>query len=110
MCHDASQVTQLMSYHTQMRALLPEIGATLPRLRKALESAKLAANRVAAIQTELNDTQHDFDFLRAANDIHNIHYASKLNQALLERLSTLCRELKIAEPKATMPSIPKDRK
>ncbi len=110
MCHAASQVTKLMSYHTEMRALLPEIGATLQRLRKALESAKLAAIRVAAIQTELDAIQHDFDFLRAANDIHNIHYASKLNQALLERLSALCRELKIAEPKAGLPSLPKDGK
>ena len=100
MCHDASQVTKLMSYHSQMRAALAGNWSN-PRARcERPWNQPLAANRVAAIQTELNDIEHDFDFLRAANDIHNIHYASKLNQTLLQRLSSLCRELKITEPKA----------
>ena len=55
MCHEASQVAKLMAYHQQMRAALPEMDAALQRVRKALESTKLAADRVAAMQTELED-------------------------------------------------------
>ena len=42
-------------------------------------------------------------FLRTANGIHNIHYASTLTRALVDRLAALARELKIAEPKVTLP-------
>jgi nitrate/TMAO reductase-like tetraheme cytochrome c subunit len=105
MCHEASKVAKLMAYHRQMRAELPELDAAIQRVRKALESTKLAADRVAAMQTALGAIEHDFEFLRAANDIHNIHYASKLNQTLWERIAGLCRELKIAEPKALLPSM-----
>ena len=105
MCHEASKVAKLMLYHQQMRAALPEMDAALQRVRKALASSKLGTDRVSVMQTALGAVEHDFDFLRAANDIHNIHYASKLNQALWERIAALCRELKIPEPKATPPSM-----
>ena len=51
----------------------------------------------------MGNLQHDLDFLRTANDVHNMHYAAKLIQALVDRLSALCRELKVAEPKVTLP-------
>ena len=50
--------------------------------------------------------QHDLDFLRAGNDVHNMHYAAKLNAALVDRVSALCRELKIAAPKVSLPPPP----
>ena len=64
MCHDASQVVKLMAYHKQMRAALPEMDAALQRVRKALESTKVAADRVTAMRSELKEIEHDFDFLR----------------------------------------------
>jgi hypothetical protein len=32
-----------------------------------------------------------------------MHYAKKLNQALVDRVSALCRELQVAVPKVTLP-------
>ena len=58
---------------------------------------------------ELGNVQHDLNFLRVGNDVHNMHYATKLNQALVDRVSALCRELKVAEPKVTLPT-PMERK
>ena len=103
MCHDLSTVKDLQACHAKLRAALPEIESGIVRARKALASAKLAPDRSAALAAELDSLQHDLDFLRAGNDIHNTHYASSLTRALLERVSALCRVLKTAEPTATLP-------
>jgi nitrate/TMAO reductase-like tetraheme cytochrome c subunit len=103
MCHEASQAEQLKNYHVQLRAALPELEAAVQRARKALPAAKLASDRLAADQAGLDSIQHDLDFLQTGNDIHNIHYASKLTQVLRDRTAAICRELKVAEPKVTLP-------
>ena len=66
-------------------------------------SAKLPEDRAAAIAKELDRLQSDLEFVRKGNDIHNIHYASKLTRALLEQCRRLCRELKAPEPKVVLP-------
>lgn len=103
MCHDKPTVERFESQHVQMRGALPVITAAVERAQKALGSAKLPQDRTDKIKAELADIQHDLDFLRTANDIHNMHYAAKLNQALVDHVSTLCRELKVEEPKVTLP-------
>jgi nitrate/TMAO reductase-like tetraheme cytochrome c subunit len=103
MCHDAAEVGRIESYHGQLRASLAELQSSITRLREALPSARLAPQRSAAMAAELDDLQHDLSFLRAGNDIHNIHYARKLSQVLVDRVAALCRELQIAEPKLTLP-------
>ena len=103
MCHDAAEVGKLQAYHVQLRASLPELESSLSRLREALASAKLTPERSAAAAAELDNLQHDLAFLRTGNDIHNFHYAAKLSQVLVERISALCRELQVAEPKVALP-------
>jgi predicted CXXCH cytochrome family protein len=107
MCHEVSEIDKLQSYHVQLRSALPELQTAVQALGKALQSADLPAAESEAVAKELGDLRHDLDFLRAGNDIHNIHYASKLNQALVKRLSALCRKLQVAEPKIALPPSPK---
>ncbi len=68
-----------------------------------METAKLSAERRKAAAAELDNARHDLDFMRAANDIHNLHYASKLFTVLVDRVAGLCREVKVAEPKIDIP-------
>jgi predicted CXXCH cytochrome family protein len=102
-CHQASEAERLRSYHEALRAALPEIESGIARVREALKSGKLSQAQSAQAAKELQGVQSDWNFLRVGNDIHNIHYASSLTRALVERLSALCRELKIKEPKVTLP-------
>jgi hypothetical protein len=105
-CHAQSEIEKLQSYHQAMRSALPEIAAGIARARKARDTAKLEPPRAKAIAEELDKIQHDLDFLNAGNDIHNIHFASKLEELLLERVSALCGELGIEAPKVTIPPPP----
>jgi hypothetical protein len=109
LCHDAAKVKRFEVDHVQLRSSLPEIQAALQKIREALAAVKPARDREAAITAELARLEHDFDFLKKANDIHNMHYAAKLNQGLVERVSALCRELKVPEPKVTLPKVSETR-
>jgi predicted CXXCH cytochrome family protein len=102
MCHDEATVKRFEVYHVQLRSSLPELQAALRRAQGGLP----ADNRAAAVTAEIGALQHDLDFLRAANDIHNMHYAAKLEQALVDRVSALCRELKVEGPKTALPTTP----
>lgn len=102
-CHDESDIERYQDYHKILRASLSDIESNIQRVHAALESAKLAADRLAAIRVQLNDLEVDLGFLRIGNDIHNIHYASTLTRALVDQLSALCRELKIDEPEIVLP-------
>jgi hypothetical protein len=103
MCHEASEVDRLRAYHESLRAALPELESAIFGARKALSTAKLPENRTATITKELDRIQSDLEFLRKGNDIHNIHYASKLTRVLLEQTDKLCRELKAPKPKTVLP-------
>jgi nitrate/TMAO reductase-like tetraheme cytochrome c subunit len=102
-CHDEADTEQLRVYHEQLRASLVDIDATLRRVREALASAALDATQAAAIKERLKRLQSDLDFLRVANGIHNIHYASTLTHALVDQLASLCGELDMDVPKAALP-------
>jgi hypothetical protein len=86
-----------------LRAALPEVESALLGARKALSSAKLPEQRTAAIGKELDRIQSDLQFLRRGNDIHNIHYATRLIRVLVEQVSAVYRELKVPEPKIVLP-------
>jgi predicted CXXCH cytochrome family protein len=102
-CHDASAADRLRSYHQTLKDLLAEIESAVGRCREALKSAELEADKHDAIGQQLDEIQHDLDFLSAANGVHNIHYASTLTRALLEKLTRLCGELKIEAPQGKFP-------
>jgi predicted CXXCH cytochrome family protein len=111
LCHDSETVKRFETDHAQLRAVsLPEIEAAIQRVRDALPAAQLADDRRAAVAAELSDAQHDLEFLKVGNDVHNMHYAKKLNQALVDRVSALCRELQVAVPKVALPAPPKTGK
>ena len=102
-CHDNSAIPRLKAYQTELTTALGEIGEAVRRVREAAKSAPLPESQAGEIAGQLDSVQHDLDFLRVANGIHNIHYAASLTSALAERVTALCRKLKIAEPKVTLP-------
>lgn len=103
MCHDASTAQNLKIYESQLTGSLAELEASAGRVREALKSATPSKDRSTAMASQLESVQDDLVFLRVGNGVHNIHYASSLTGALNERLTSLCRELKIAGPKITLP-------
>ncbi len=109
MCHDASEVEQLIADQKERASSLSDVHDVIDRIGKALKSAKLDDNRKVAIKAQLSDLQHDLDFLQAGNGIHNIHYATTLTRTLREQISTLGRELKIEKAKAPKAKTPKTK-
>ena len=57
-----------------------------------------------AASTEIGDLRHDLDLLTRGNDIHNMHYATKVVREVTERLAAVCRQLKVEEPKVSLPA------
>jgi predicted CXXCH cytochrome family protein len=106
LCHDAATVERLETYHAQVRAMLPELTATIRRIREALPSAAIAADRRADLAVELKNLQHDLDFVRVGNDVHNVHYAAKVNQSVVSQITAICREVNVPAPKVTLPTEP----
>ncbi len=90
-CHDTAGVERLWHYHESLRASLPELKAGLKETRTALAAAKLPADRPVKIAAELDRLERDLDFVRKANDIHNIHYASMVLHRIKDDLNKLCR-------------------
>ena len=109
-CHERSEVERLRSYHEQLRASLPGIQAALDGLGEALAKAKLAEKEAAPLKARLADLQHDLNFLRVGNDIHNTHYAATLNRTLVEQLSELARNLNVPPPSVPLPPPPRSGK
>jgi len=106
-CHDSAAVKRLESYHTVLQASLSEIEACVGRVREALKTADLKPGQAADTLKELENVQSDLQFLRAGNDVHNMHYANTLTRALVEKLSALSRELSIDEPIIKLPELTK---
>lgn len=106
-CHERGRIDSLTAYHTALRGSLEGLDAALTRVREALPGAELNADRALAINSQLDDIQYDLTFLRVGNGVHNIHYASTLTRAVMDRLTALCRELKVPEPEVTLPEVAK---
>jgi len=100
MCHDSATVKQFEASHASLRATLPVLQATLAKVETA---AKQPGDRPAAMIAEIGNVRHDLDLLTRGNDIHNMHYATKVVREVTERLAALCRQLKVEEPKITLP-------
>jgi nitrate/TMAO reductase-like tetraheme cytochrome c subunit len=109
-CHDAAGVEKLWHYHESLRASLPELKAGLKEARAALAAAKLPADRPVKLASELDRLERNLDFIRKANDIHNIHYASMVLHQLEDDLDKVCRELKAPPPKVQFPAPPTEFK
>jgi predicted CXXCH cytochrome family protein len=103
-CHSASDVEGYRSYHEAVRGSLSKLDAAAGRVRQGLPTATLTDEKKSAAQAALREIEHDLNFLRVGNDIHNLHYASALTKALVDRLSSLCEELGIEKPQVTLPN------
>jgi hypothetical protein len=102
-CHDPEAADRLQLYYATLQTSLAELEVSFQQVRDAFTSADLPADRSDAISQQLDELQHDLEFLRLGNGIHNIHYADTLTRALVERISGLCRELEVDEPQITLP-------
>jgi len=102
-CHDASAANRLEAEYATLKESLSAIEIAVQGVGEALTAAKLDGDKSAQLTKELEEVQHDLDFLRVGNGIHNIHYANTLVRALVDRLGSLCRELKIDEPNVPLP-------
>ncbi|MGO8753060.1 MAG: NapC/NirT family cytochrome c [Thermoguttaceae bacterium] len=102
-CHDHSAIPLLKAYQAELKAAMKQIEEGARRAREAAKSASLPESQAGEIAGQLESVQHDLDFLHVANGIHNIHYAASLTTALADRVTALCRKLKIPEPKITLP-------
>jgi hypothetical protein len=102
-CHDASSAQRLEAYHKSLRSSLRAIDKAFERVSAALQEADLPPDQAIAAAAKFEQLRHDLTFLRVANGVHNVHYASKLTAALVAQISSLSRELKLPEPQIVLP-------
>ena len=100
-CHDAATVKQFEAYHISLRGDLPLLQAALAKVETAV---KQPGERPAELRTEIGKLRHDLDLLTKGNDIHNMHYATKVMREVTQRLAAVCRQLKVEEPKVLLPA------
>ncbi|NOX53824.1 MAG: hypothetical protein GXP27_05185 [Planctomycetes bacterium] len=106
-CHSERDTEKFRPYYDQLQAALGQMESSLADIRKALETGKLPAERSASLASQIKDLEYDISFLKKGNVIHNIHYGTELSRAIVRRLTALCHELKIPEPKVTLPTTEK---
>jgi nitrate/TMAO reductase-like tetraheme cytochrome c subunit len=99
-CHDAATVQKFEVDHVALRGALPVLQAALAKAETAI---KQPSDHPAGLVTEIADVRHDLDLLTRGNDIHNMHYATKVVREVKERLDAVCRELKVEGPKVSLP-------
>ena len=108
MCHEGAATDRVRAYQMGMSKSLKDLESTLDPIREALEDAELDAERVKALEGELEDVEGDLSFLRVGNGIHNIHYADTLTRAILDKIIYLCKELELPDPEVTLPEPSED--
>ena len=99
-CHDDATVKKFETYHIGLRGALPTLQATLAKVESAV---KQPGDHPAKQIAEIGELRHDLDLLTKGNDIHNMHYATKVVREVTQRLAAVCRDLKIEEPKVSLP-------
>jgi hypothetical protein len=95
MCHDAATVKQFEAYHISLRGALPVLQATMAKVEAAV---RLPGDHPEKLLAEIGNVRHDLDLLTRGNDIHNMHYATKVVREVTERLAAICLQLKIEKP------------
>jgi len=103
-CHEATALPALQAYHQQWKAALVALEDAARKVRQALEAATLPEPQAKQLRDRLADVEHDLAFLRSANGIHNIHYASSLAQAIRDHLGELARALKLPPIDVKLPT------
>jgi nitrate/TMAO reductase-like tetraheme cytochrome c subunit len=106
-CHSAAEVDRYQAYHEALRASLGELQASVKLAQDALATAGPSSDQGLRLGEQLTEIQHDVDFLRIGNDIHNLHYASTLAEALVTQLVAVSEELGIKKPQIALPDLKK---
>lgn len=104
-CHSADEVDRYQEYHAALRASLEDFEAALKLAQDSLASSALPGDE--GLRGQLEEIEHDVAFLRVGNDIHNLHYASTLAEALLERLAAVSEKLGLKRPQIDLPDLKK---
>ena len=104
-CHEGPRANQVRSYQLELETALSNLRLEVQRVRTELESAEMDADKSAAVAEQLINLEKDLDFLGAANGIHNVHYATSLTRAVLDKVTILCVQLEIKRPKITLPEL-----
>jgi predicted CXXCH cytochrome family protein len=102
-CHDTGTVEQFKTYHVALRSALPLLRDSLGKVEAAAKTAGLPAETADKLAVETANMRHDVELLITGNDVHNMHMAAELVRKTVDRLTVLCRELKIEEPKVSLP-------
>jgi predicted CXXCH cytochrome family protein len=103
-CHTDAATEELQAYQDDVQASLTDIKSALQRASNALKVVELAPEQLAESEAVLSRLEHDVDFLRVGNGIHNIHYATTLTNVLFDDTAALCRTLDVAGPTITLPA------
>ncbi len=98
-CHDAATVQRFETYHVALRSALPVLDKTLGDVEAAAKKGGLPADRAVKIAAEAAALRHDVEMLQHGNDVHNMHFATELVRKTLDRVTVLCKELKLEPPK-----------
>ena len=103
MCHTAADVKQFETYHVALRGALPALRTALGKVEAAAKKEGAAKERAEKLAIEIADLRHDIELLSRGNEVHNMHYATKLVRQILERVTVLCRDWKVSVPNITLP-------
>jgi nitrate/TMAO reductase-like tetraheme cytochrome c subunit len=107
-CHEVARIGELQQFGTEMQLAVLQLEASLPQVQEALQTAIIPAEQRAQLSSQLADLQHDLEFLRVGNGIHNIHYASTLTRTVAEKLAAIYQALNLPPPQVTLPVAPTD--
>lgn len=102
-CHSSTAAEKLQAYTQQMSAALSDLEEAIERVQTAIADLDLEPAELADLRSKINKIEHDTNFLKIGNGIHNIHYASTLARVLFKEIADVCREVGIPEPTNTLP-------
>ena len=104
-CREAATVQKFEAYHVALHGALPALEKVAGEVEAAAKKGGLPADRAEKVATEAANVRHDLQMLGLGNDVHNMHFAVNLVRQSQQRLAALCREVKIAEPKVSLPPL-----
>jgi hypothetical protein len=88
-----------------LRTALPVLIKASSDVEAASKKAGLPAEKSEKISADAVNLRHDLELLGRGNDVHNMHFAFNLVRQAVDRLTALCREVKIEPPKVELPPL-----
>jgi nitrate/TMAO reductase-like tetraheme cytochrome c subunit len=104
-CHEHATVEKFETYHVALRSALPVLIKSAGEVEAAAKKGGVPADKAEKIAAEAANLRHDLELIGRGNDVHNMHFAANLVRQALDRLTALCRELKLEPPKVELPPV-----